>query len=44
VANCLQYLAKHSPELTLIVERWDTLPEPIRAAILAMINVSRPGK
>jgi hypothetical protein len=28
------------PDLALVIERWPTLPEAIRAGILAMVKVS----
>ena len=31
------------PDLQAIIERWPTLPEPIRAGILAMIRAGRSG-
>ena len=31
-----------SPELALIVESWDTLPEAAKAAILAIVRENRP--
>ena len=32
--------APTDPDLRLIVERWDDLPEPIKAGILAMIRAA----
>ena len=40
LAFCLAFLAQKSPDLALIVERWDSLPEPVRAGIVAMIKVA----
>jgi hypothetical protein len=34
----LAFLSRKSTYLALVVERWDSLPEPIRAAILALIG------
>jgi hypothetical protein len=34
----LALLARKSPDLALLVERWDRLPEPIRRAILALVE------
>ncbi|MCO6044760.1 hypothetical protein NG895_12655 [Aeoliella sp. ICT_H6.2] len=33
-------LAPIDPELALIVERWEELPEAVRASILAMVRAS----
>ena len=30
--------AQHSAELERVIERWDTLPDPIRRAVLALIE------
>jgi hypothetical protein len=38
LASCLALLAEKSPDLALIVERWDTLPESIRRAMLALVE------
>jgi len=35
----LALLSRKSPELTLLVERWDRLPDAVRAGIMAMVNV-----
>jgi hypothetical protein len=40
LASCLALLARKSPDLALVVERWDTLPEALRAGILAMIDAA----
>jgi hypothetical protein len=42
LASSLALLARKSPDLALIVERWDTLPEVLRAGILAMIRGCKP--
>jgi hypothetical protein len=34
----LALLAKKSAVLTLIVERWDSLPDAVRAAILELVE------
>jgi hypothetical protein len=34
----LAFLAQKSPDLALIVKRWDNLPEPVRACIVAMVK------
>jgi hypothetical protein len=36
----LALLAAKSPDLALIIQRWDALPEPIRAGILAMVRAA----
>jgi hypothetical protein len=38
----LALLARKSPGLALLVERWDALPEAIRAGIVAMVKASLP--
>lgn len=35
---CLALLAKKSADLALVVERWDAVPEAIRAGIVAMVK------
>jgi hypothetical protein len=40
LASCLALLAKKSPDLALLVERWDGLPEAVRAGIVAMVKAS----
>jgi len=39
-ADYLALLGQKSPDLALIVERWDSLPEAVKAGILAMIKAS----
>ncbi len=39
-ADYLALLERESPDLALLVKRWDTLPEPVRAGIMAMIRAS----
>jgi hypothetical protein len=34
----LALLARKSPDLALVVERWGNLPEPIRQAMLALLG------
>jgi hypothetical protein len=36
----LAFLAKKSPDLGLLVERWERLTEPVRAGIIAMVKAS----
>jgi hypothetical protein len=38
----LALLARESPDLALIVERWETLPKAVRAGIVAMIQAAGP--
>jgi hypothetical protein len=38
LASCLAFLASKPPDLALIVERWDTLPEAVKAGIVAMLK------
>jgi hypothetical protein len=42
LAFCLAHLALKSPDLALLVERWDALPEPLRAGIVAMVRAAGP--
>jgi hypothetical protein len=44
LASCLALLAKKSPDLALIAERWDGLPEAVRAGIVAMVKASSKGE
>ncbi|MCZ6654505.1 MAG: hypothetical protein O7D91_15935 [Planctomycetota bacterium] len=39
-ADYLALLERKSPDLALLVKRWDTLPEAVRAGIMAMIRAS----
>ncbi len=39
-ASCLALLNRKSPDLALLVERWDTLPEVVRAGIVAMVKAT----
>jgi hypothetical protein len=36
----LSFLAGKSPDLALLVERWDALPEAVRAGIMAMVKAT----
>ncbi len=40
LAFCLAFLAKKSPDLALLVECWDELPEAVRAGIVAMVKAA----
>ncbi len=42
LASCLAFLNRKSPDLALLVERWDVLPEAVRAGIVAMVKATRP--
>jgi hypothetical protein len=42
LAFCLALFAKTSPDLAFIVERWDSLPEAIRAGITVMVRAAAP--
>jgi hypothetical protein len=33
-----------SPDLALLVEHWDSLPEAVRAGIVAMVKAAAPRK
>ena len=44
LASCLALLAKQSPDLALLVEAWDTLPDAVRAGIVAMVKAASPRK
>ena len=39
-ADYLALLERKSPDLALLVKRWDKLPEAVRAGIMAMIRAS----
>ena len=41
LASCLALLNQKSPDLAMIVECWDLLPEAVKAGILAMVEASR---
>jgi hypothetical protein len=36
----LALLARQSPDLALLVERWNRLPEAVRAGIVAMVKAA----
>jgi hypothetical protein len=36
----LALLKRESPDLALLVKRWDTFPEAVRVGIMAMIRAS----
>jgi hypothetical protein len=36
----LALLKQKSPDLVVLVERWDTLPEGVRTGIMAMVEAS----
>src|SRR5262249_39956703 len=42
LASCLALLARKSPDLAMLAERWDTLPEAVRAGIVAMVKAAAP--
>ena len=44
MASCLAFLTQNRPDLALVVKTWDSLPEPVRAGILAMVKVAQKGK
>jgi hypothetical protein len=41
-AFCSAFLVKNSPDLMVIVDAWASLPEAIRAGILAMVKAAKP--
>src|SRR5438067_11725782 len=43
LASCLALLAEKSPDLALLVQRWDSLPEAVRAGIVAMVKAASAG-
>jgi hypothetical protein len=42
LASCLAFLNRKSPDLAMLVERWDALPEAVRAGIVAMVKAAQP--
>jgi hypothetical protein len=40
LASCLALLAKKSPDLVHVVENWHSIPEAIRAGIIAMVKAA----
>jgi hypothetical protein len=43
LASCLALLRQNSPDLALVVERWEALPKPVRAAVVAMVKAVEGG-
>jgi len=41
VADCVPKSGGAPPELLAVIEVWDSLPDAIRAGILAMVNASQ---
>jgi hypothetical protein len=39
----LAFLSRKSPDLAMLVERWDALPEAVRAGIVAMVKAACLG-
>jgi hypothetical protein len=44
LASCLAFLSQKSPDLALLLERWDALPEAVRAGIVAMVRATELGR
>ena len=44
MAARLAFLARKCPDLALLVERWDALPEAVRAGVVAMVKAAGGGK
>ena len=40
LAFCLVLLQQKSPDLAMLVERWDSLPDAVRAGIVAMVRAA----
>jgi predicted ATPase len=40
LASCLALLTQKSPDLALLVESWDQLPDAVRAGIVAMVKAA----
>jgi hypothetical protein len=40
----LAFLAEKTPDVALIVWRWDALPEAVRAGIVAMVKATAGGE
>ena len=40
LASCLAFLERERPDLAAIVRRWDSLPDAVRAGIVAMVQVA----
>jgi hypothetical protein len=43
LAFCLAFLTRKSADLALVVERWESLPEALRAGIVAMVKATQGG-
>jgi hypothetical protein len=43
LAFCLALLRQQSPDLALLAERWNELPEAVRAGIMAMVRATGFG-
>jgi hypothetical protein len=39
LASCLALLVRKWPDLALVAERWESLPQALRAGIVAMVKV-----
>jgi hypothetical protein len=44
LAFCLAFLAEKSPDLAVLVERWDKLPAAVRAGIVAMVRTTEAAQ
>jgi hypothetical protein len=40
LASCLALLVQKSPDFALVVECWDSLSDPVRAGIVAMVKAA----
>jgi hypothetical protein len=40
-AFCSAFLAKNSPDLATIIDAWATLPDALKAGILAMVKAAK---
>jgi hypothetical protein len=40
LASCLAFLSQKSPDLAMVIEHWDSLPDAIRAGIAAMVRAA----
>ena len=43
LADCLAFFDLESPDLAAVVAAWPTLPEALRAGIVAMVRASQPA-
>ncbi len=41
LADCLAFLQHERPDLATIVEAWESLPEALKAGIVAMVNAAK---